>query len=179
MSKKIIALFGLTFMFQYGIFAQSSCSKYYPFTKGTNFQITSYDKKGKPVSTTDYIVKNVQTINNAQVATIDLTLKESKEKSIGSSSFNITCNGNGVSIDYNSLMNSELFKQFKNLKYKITGKNSILPNNLSIGQNLPDANMKMEVDVSGFNMHITINRINRKVIGKEKVTTRQVHLTAI
>jgi len=170
-SKSIITLIGLTIMLQYSAFAQNDCSKFYPFTKGTSFQITSYNKKGKTVAVSNYAVQKIQKINNAKVATISVSLKDNKGKEIGSSSYHITCTGNEVSVDYNSLMNSELFKQFKNMKYKISGKNLIIPNTLSTGQSLPDAGIEIKVNMGGFNMHITNSELNRKVIDKEKIST--------
>jgi len=171
LSKKTILLISLLFVFSFKIFAQSSCSKFYPFTKGTSFQITSYDKKGKTSAVSNYVVEKVQSVNNTEVATMAVTIKDTKNKSIGTSNYNLICNNNKVSVDFNSLMNPELFKQFKDLKYSISGKNLEYPNHLSKGQKLLDASIKMVINMNGFNMNITNNIQNRKVIGMENVTT--------
>ncbi len=57
------------------------------------------------------------------------------------------------------------------LEMDITGTDVELPNQLSVGQDLKDANVNVKMKMSGMNMNIDVNTIDRKVIGKESVTT--------
>ena len=57
------------------------------------------------------------------------------------------------------------------MEVDISGTNLILPNNLSAGQSLPDANMLMNIKVPPMNMKMTVDIRDRKVEGKETVTT--------
>ena len=46
-----------------------------------------------------------------------------------------------------------------------------LPNNLSVGQELADANVNVAMSISGMKMKIEAKTTNRKVVAKESVTT--------
>lgn len=148
-------------------FSQNSCSKYYPFNEGTTFQITSYDKKGKKQSVVDYSISNVT--NNT--ATFNTTVYDAKGKEVTTTNYNITCEDDVVSIDFNSLISPELFAQYEDMEMDVSGTNIEIPNNLSVGQTLKDADMLMTIKIGGMNMKMNMNLINRKVESKETITT--------
>ena len=151
--------------------AQTGCSKYYPFKEGTKAEITSYDKKGKKVGTIDYNILKRTTTSEGEVATMKSSVKNEKGKLIAETEYDVTCDGNKISIDYNSILSPMMLEQFKNVDYDITGTDLEIPNNLSVGQSLPDANMKMNMSMAGINMNMETQIKNRKVVGKEAVTT--------
>ncbi len=62
-------------------------------------------------------------------------------------------------------------EQFKEMDYEITGTNLDWPNDLSVGQTLPDSNMNMKISMGGMNMNMVLTVKDRKVTGKEKITT--------
>ena len=151
-------------------FAQSGCSKYYPFDEGTTFQITNYDKKGKTTGFVDYTITDVRTVEGAEVSTITSQVKDEKGELILESSYNITCKDDTISIDFNSMVNSQMFDQYQEFDLEISGTNLDLPNNLSVGQELPDASMLMIINM-GITLKFSVNITDRKVIAKESVTT--------
>ena len=61
-------------------FAQSNCSKYYPFSEGATTELTIYDKKGKVSAVVIHSVKNVATEGSTDVATMTQVLKDKKGK---------------------------------------------------------------------------------------------------
>lgn len=146
---------------------QDICSKYYPFKEGITFQITTYNNKGKKNAVVDYEITAVK--NN--VATFNTKISDEKGKEITTSNYNITCDGNGISIDFKSIMNPELFAQYKDMEMELTGTNIDIPNNLSVGQSLKDADMVMTVKMAGLNMEMNMKLLNRKVDDKESITT--------
>lgn len=164
--KKQILFYALTMLLSTCGWSQS-CSDFYPFTEGTSFQITSYSKKGKVAAVSDYSVSNA----TGNTATITTQLKDNKGEILSDGSFDITCNNNGIEMDVKSLLSPELFEQFKDFKTDISGTNIVIPNDLSVGQELPDANMHMEVDMGGINMNMDVSLTNRKVVSTESVTT--------
>ncbi|WP_298498225.1 hypothetical protein [uncultured Algibacter sp.] len=166
MKTKILVLI-CTFLIHFSSFSQSACKAYYPFEKGTKFEITNYNKKGKKEGVVNY---EVTTIDN-NVATIKTTIFDDKDKEITTTSYQIMCDGNKISIDFKSLMNPDMFKQYKDMEMDITGTNVELPNNLQVGQSLKDANMNMVIDMGGIKMNMSIDMLNRKVDKKESVTT--------
>ncbi len=148
-------------------FSQNSCSMYYPFEEGTTFQITGYDKKGKTESVVDYSIKEV----TGNSATINTKISDEKGKEITTTNYNITCENNTISIDFKSLMNPDMFAQYKDMELDFEGTNIELPNDLSVGKDLKDANMVMTMKMGGINMNMTMNLVDRKVEGKESIST--------
>ena len=57
------------------------------------------------------------------------------------------------------------------LEMDISGTDIELPNNLSEGQQLNDANVTVAMNMSGMKMNVTVDQTNRKVEKKENVTT--------
>lgn len=166
MKTKIIILISLFFI-SFSSISQNACTAYYPFEKGTKFEITNYNKKGKKEGVVNYEITNI----NGNVATIKTIISDAKGKEIATSSYQVMCEGNKISIDFKSLMNPDMFKQYKDMDMDITGTNIELPNDLQVGQSLKDANMNMAIDMGGMKMNMSIDMLNRKVDKKESITT--------
>ena len=147
------------------------CSAFYPFEEGISFQVTNYDKKGKVVAVTDHTVNTITTSGGDATATINSLVKDKKGETIADGEYEIICAGNEVSIDVKSLMNPTLFDQFDGMETNITGTNVVIPNDLSVGQTLPDASMTMDIDMGGINMSMTVMMTDRTVDGLETITT--------
>ena len=151
--------------------AQSGCSKFYPLKEGSKAELTTYDKKGKVAAVVDYVVLDKTQTAQGAVATMKSSIKDEKGKLIAETEYDITCDGTKISIDYNAMMSPMLMDQFQNMEYDISGIDLEIPNNLSVGQELPDAEMNMKISMSGININMDLTITNRKVIGKEDVTT--------
>lgn len=157
----------LLFLFIGTLNAQNTCSIYYPFEEGTSFQITNYNKKGKTEAIINYSISNV----TETTATFNTEILDKKGKKITTSNYDIICENDLVSIDFKSMMSPDLFSQYKDIDMDFEGTNIELPNNLSVGQTLKDAEMNMTMNMSGIKMNLSINMVNRKVEGEESVTT--------
>ena len=164
--KSIITIL-LSVVFVSTCFSQNTCSMYYPFTEGAEFQITSYNKKGKAESVIDYSITDV----SGNTATINTKISDKKGKELTTTNYDVTCENNVISIDFKSLMNPDLLKQYKDMDVEFEGTNIELPNDLQIGKTLKDANMTMTMKMGGMNMKMHMNLVDRKVEGKESVTT--------
>lgn len=166
----IISLLLLTAVFTQAN-AQTGCSKFYPLKEGTKAELTSYDKKGKIAAVVDYTILNKTQTSEGEVATMKSSIKDDKGKLIAETEYDVTCDGTKISIDYNSMVSPMMMEQFQNMEYDISGVDLEIPNNLSVGQELPDAEMNMKISMSGININMDLTITNRKVIGKEDVTT--------
>lgn len=164
----VVAAFGLG-----PIIAQNNCSKYYPLEEGSSFQYTLYNKKGKEDGTTDYSVTNVNNSGGQTSATFKMQYTDNKGKNNYNSEYDITCTGEGIKIDYMSILPSHMMTQYEDMgvEMDITGTDIELPNDLSVGQQLNDANVACSLNMSGIKMNINVDMINRKVEAKESVTT--------
>ncbi|MGB7396128.1 MAG: hypothetical protein WA913_17230 [Pricia sp.] len=169
--KKTITFALLTLLTSYFCFSQANCSKFYPLEEGVSVKYTMYDKKGKPDGTTDYQVTSVTDSGSETQATMQIQFTDKKGKEVFDTDYAFTCTGSGVRIDYNSLMPTEMLEQFKDLEYEITGTDIEVPNDLSVGQNLEDANVTMSISMAGMNMDMSVDMVNRTVEKKESVTT--------
>jgi len=143
------------------------CSKYYPFEEGTTFQITNYDKKEKPAGVIDYVVKE----SSGDTALLAYEMHDDKGELIMSSEYGITCKDDGIAIDFKSLMSPGVLGQYKDMEVDISGTDMILPNNLSPGQQLPDAEVLMNISMTPINMKMTLKMLNRKVEANETIST--------
>ena len=151
--------------------AQSSCSTYYPLVDGANFQYTNYDKKGKEEGQINYTVTNVESSGDNVSATMMMEMVDKKGNTY-TSDYNMACEGNVVKIDFKSLMNEQMLSQMGDVEMDISGTDVELPNDLSVGQELPDANMTVKMKMGGaINMNTNVETINRKVEKQESVTT--------
>ena len=148
-----------------------NCSKYYPMVEGATFQYTNYNKKGKTEGIADYKVSAVNTSGDVTSATMSIALTDEKGKEIYTTDYNFTCTGNMVSVDYESLIPSSTLQQFEDMEMDISGTDLELPNDLSVGLELPDSNVAIKISMSGINMNTTVDMVNRKVEKQESVTT--------
>lgn len=169
--KKILLSALSAILFSFSSFAQLNCSKYYPMKEGTSFQYTNYDKKAKADGTSTYTVSKVETTGEKTIATMSIQIADKKSKELMQSTYEVICSDGGIKIDFESLMPTALLEQYKEMDVKMTGTDIELPNELSVGQNLADANVTMSISMSGMNMKTTVNMINRNVEKKESITT--------
>lgn len=147
--------------------AQNGCSEYYPFEEGTKFQITNYDKSDKVSGVIDYVVKE----SNGEKALFYYELRDNKGELTLTSEYTIICENDGISIDFKSLAAPGMMEQYQDMEVDLSGTNLYLPNNLTVGQTLPDADLLMNVSMAPINMRLTVKIFDRKVVGEETVTT--------
>ena len=151
--------------------AQDNCSKFYPMTEGVSMEYTNYNKKGKVEGISSYKVTETNTVDNTTNATMAINLKDEKGKEIYNTNYKLSCTGNMVTLDYESLLPSDMMNQYGDMDIEISGNDIEIPNDLRVGQNLNDANVTMKIGMSGINMNIAVDMLNRKVEKKESVTT--------
>lgn len=169
--RNTFALFALLISFL--AFPQGNCSKFYPMEEGTSFQYTMSNKKGKTEGITDYSITSVENSGGLTTATMNMKFTDEKGKEVFVSDYKMTCTKEGIKVDYNSLVPSQMMQQYTEmgLEMDISGTDIELPNNLSVGQQLNDANVTVAIKMTGMNMKIKVDQLNRKVEKKEMVST--------
>ncbi|QLG45937.1 TapB family protein [Costertonia aggregata] len=151
--------------------AQSDCSQYYPLEEGATFEYTSYGKKDKVETVANYEIVEVTNSGATTKAIMDITMKDHKGKEIYNTEYRFSCTENKVMIDYESLIPASMLEGYKDMEMEISGTDIELPNNLSVGQELEDANVAVKISMGGMNMNMSVDQINRKVEKQESVTT--------
>lgn len=165
--KKVVIL-TIFFMLSLALHAQElGCSKFYPLKKGVTFELTNYNRKGKINSVTKNKISNTTDQN----ATISTEVYSRKGKKLMESEYDISCSDNGISINFKSLLSGDMMKQHEGMTINATGENINLPNNLKVGQKLPDANLEATIDAEIVTMKMNFNITNREVVGNESITT--------
>ncbi|WP_419212537.1 hypothetical protein ACNR9Q_00055 [Maribacter sp. X9] len=151
--------------------AQEGCSKFYPMTKGVSMEYTNYNKKGKVEGVSSFKVTEVNSNGATTNATMAINLTDEKGKEIYNTDYKLSCTGTMVTLDYESILPSEMMKQYGDMDIEITGNDIEIPNDLSVGQNLADANVSMKINMGAMNMNMAVDMLNRKVEKKESITT--------
>jgi len=152
--------------------AQSDCSKFYPFKEGAKTQLTMYNAKGKTQGMVEYHIHDISTNGDATIANMSMTLTDHKGNEMKGTEYEATCKNGVVSIDFKSLMNPSLMAAYGDqMDYEVTGTNLDLPNDLTVGQSLPDAEIIVTMSMSGMNFNMSTLITDREVLGIESVTT--------
>lgn len=153
------------------LFAQD-CAAFFPFEKGATLEYTFYDAKGK-----------VSTVSNQRVVILDdagaegltaqveavLSDKNGKEQSKGN--YNMVCKDNTLYMDVTAMM-PQMTQAFSGMEMQVTGDQMQLPAKLTAGQTLLDAHLEIKASSGGMSlMKMTIDVTERKVEGKESITT--------
>lgn len=165
---KILVLFimilGISFQ---STMAQNGCDGYYANQKGTKYQTKAYDKKNKLVSISNYVIKD----SDAKKTVVQVTTTNDKGKETLNTDFDILCDGNSISIDQKKLMSKQITATMTDpsVSTTVSGNNLVTPNELIVGQSLPENEIDILVK-SSMNMTVKFKTFDRKVIGKEKIT---------
>ena len=168
--KPFLFLFALL-LINTGLNAQD-CSGFFPFDAGTKIEMTQYDKKGKMASVTQTNIQTIAEVNGQLEAGISATVLDKKGKEVHTGSYNIACQGDGYVIDVADMLSPALMKGTYGMDVEVSGEALMYPNNLKVGDELPDASAEIEVSSGGMKvMTMTFNLSNRKVILEESVTT--------
>ena len=167
MKKFFSLLLFLGLIFGECALAQTDCSKYYPISDGAKFEISMYNNNMKPQGRVVYSVKN----DGGDKVLYSMEMYDKKDVLLTDSTYGMQCEADGVSIDFKSMMSSGFTSRFNDMEVDITGNNIYLPNNLNVGDVLPDAEMEITVTGAPIGMTSTMRMINRTVIGEENITT--------
>ena len=149
-----------------------NCSKYYPMKKGTVYELTKYDKKNKVAGTTKNEITDFKTEGSNQVATIHNVVTDEDGKETVNAEFRIICDGKGVTLDMMEVIKEKVASSASGTEVDadITGTNPYIPNNLTVGTNLPDSHVDMDFSAGEVKMSFGAKTFNKKVVGTETIT---------
>jgi hypothetical protein len=102
---------------------------------------------------------------------VETVIFDDKDDELSRSEVEVGCVDGVFKIDMSEYL-SEMLQAYQTMEVEMEGDNLEFPSNISPGDELPDGNINIKVSSSGvtvMNMDVIIQ--NRKVEGKEKVTT--------
>lgn len=144
---------------------------YFPQKTGAVREMTNYDKKDKM---TGRMVQEIvdKDVSNGDISlTVETLIFDEDNEELNRSTITIGCSGGVFKIDMKNYL-GEMLEAYESMEIEMQGDNLLIPGKLSVGDELPDGNINIQVRSSGItmvNMDVTIE--NRKVEAKEEVTT--------
>lgn len=152
--------------------AQGKCEGFYPLEKGVHWKQSHYDAKGKLSSTNANTIAQVTATADGFDALVSTLVADSKGKEIGSGEFTAKCVDGEVILDVNQMLLPGLGASYLNMDMSVSGDGLRLPNQLSVGQELPGGNTSMVVELNGLRVaNMSFEVTERKVEAKETVDT--------
>ena len=173
MKRLLIPILSLT-LFATGSFAQCN-NAFYSLEEGSEFEMTTYNKKDKLQSRIVNAVSEVEETGNAYEATFHSTIYDKKDEMVSDGEFVVICEDGNISVDMQRLTSSMAQLTAYN-EMEVESEVSFLeiPSSLEVGQSLPDGHTTIKVKMGEGNMAMTtmmIDVVNRKVEAKENLTT--------
>ncbi len=134
--------------------------------------MTVYDGKGVVTAINKIKIDEVSNAAGGLQSSLTTTMTDKKGKVMNSGKGKFRCNGDGIDIDMQMAMPA-MPGANKDTKASMKSSESFInyPAKMAEGQSLPDAKFKMEGDASGAPMSMEYTVTDRKVEGKEDVTS--------
>ena len=167
MQKKIF-LIVITALVSVAGFSQD-CKSYYFMQNNKTIEMTIYNKKGDANGRQVYSVSDVQSSGSGVTAAVNSEMFDKKGKSMAKGKSQIECNGGVILVDMKMLLPEQ--QQEQAVDAKVDKAFIEYPATMNAGDKLKDATFHMEVDMHGLKQTVDMVMEERKVVGKESVTT--------
>lgn len=146
------------------------CKNYYYLLNNAEVEMSIYDSKDAVVAKNVYNILSVNKEGTSTVSNFSTSLKDAKGKEMSSGKGQFKCTGDNIFIDMQMSMPN--IPQLQNMKMASEGSAFLsYPSSLKEGQTLPDASFEMNGNANGMDMSMQYKVTDRKVAGKEKITT--------
>jgi hypothetical protein len=146
------------------------CKNYYYMTNNAEVQMTMYDKNGAKSGMQTWKISGVKKDGNAFHSTIVSTLRDEKGKEIATGNGAYKCDGGKLMADMRMSLPQDQAKQLK-MDAELTDSYIEYPSSMKEGMDLPDALLNMDMNNNGMASNVNFELKNRKVVGKEKITS--------
>lgn len=168
--KRIILSFSLVFA-TLSLFAQD-CQSFYYLQANKTIEMTIVNRKGKIDGVMTYNVGDIKKDASGISSTIHSEMVNEKGKSLSKSVVNMKCDGGELKMDMTVFIPAAQQEQLGNIDATANAVYLAYPSSLSEGEKLPDGHINMDMKQNGgINSSVTMDITDRKVEGKETVTT--------
>ena len=168
--KKIITLTLVVFAaLSNGAFAQ--CNEFYQINEGSNWELETYNAKGKLSGRNQQHVTQYTKTGDGFNTTINSIMFNEKGKELMNGNLEMKCAGGTIYIDMRNFIPEQQLKNMGSYEMTIESENLEIPSKLTIGETLKDGSINMTATNSPLPMKMTVNITDRKVEGKESITT--------
>ncbi len=168
-SLGVLFLFALTA----SLVAQGTCSAFYIFEEGKQWEYHSFNDKGKLEGRISQRILGLnQTPDGTWEANIESRVADKNDKEMTTSTFILTCKDDVLKMDLTSNMAPGMLESLNSMEVTMEGNQMELPGNLKEGQALPDAYTTISAGAQGVTiMRMTIATTNRLVEARERLET--------
>jgi len=149
----------------------AQCNEYYVLNDGTAWTYETYNAKGKLNGKTQQNVKSFEKTATGFNAVVTSVLYNDKGKEQTKGDLEMSCVNGTFIIDMRKFIPEEQQKMFASYKMTIQSENLELPAKLTVGQMLKDGSITLATEGSPLPMKMTVVISDRKVEGKETITT--------
>jgi hypothetical protein len=166
--KKIFVLLISIFIYQNAVKAQT-CG-YLLLTNNAEVEMSMFDKKNEPAGKVVYKVLS----SNGKEAKVSSKVYSEKGKELGGGEGTYKCDGNNFSFDMKALLPGDQAKAMNMKDMDVRTNNATInyPSNMTVGTTLPDNEFTADTYSGTMKlMSMTFRVTNRKVEGKENITT--------
>lgn len=165
---KFLFLSFLSFSF---IQSFAQCNEYYPLRDGLEWEYQSFNAKGKLQGTQNQKVKKFESTSDGFTATVAFDYNDEKGKDVMDGDLEMVCKEGVFYFDMRKFIPAEQMKAMGDVELQVESDNLEYPSSLSAGQSLKDGSVTMTAISSSIPMKITVDIVDRKVEGKETITT--------
>jgi hypothetical protein len=167
--KKTILIILTTFLI---IDVNAQCkSPYYKLKEGTVIVMESFDNKDKFQTRQETKVLKFDETADGFEATIGYKVTDKKGKTASEGEYKMSCSQDVFKIDMSNFVPAESMTGFENMEVDVQMDQLEYPSSLSVGSTLKDASITITTQNSPIPMKMEVNITDRKVEGKEMVTT--------
>ncbi len=147
------------------------CKTYYYMTNNAEVQMTLYDAKGKINGVQTWKITNAKKATAGFESTVNANFTDGKGAAIATSTGTYKCSGGKLMADIRMSIPQDQAQKIDAGAAQVTDAFIEYPSRLSEGMSLPDASFSMEANTSGVPSATEFGIKNRKVAGKETITS--------
>ena len=161
----------LIFLFFSGNIFSQDCSNYYFLQNSKTIEMTISNNKGKESGKMTYVISDSKKNGSSITATINSEFVDTKGKTITKATNNVKCENGVMQMNMKTFIPPAQMEQMKSGEAKATDVYLEYPANMKVGDQLKDGQFNMDYESNGLKSSIEISITERKVEGKESVTT--------
>jgi len=166
---RILSLIFLFFIS--GNLLAQECTDFYLLNEGKQYEMTSYNKRGKVQGRQTMTVKELKRSNGKVTSMVDVELFDDKNKSVSNSSVEIECDNGVILMNMKLNLPSNVSNTSATATATSGNQYAEYPPNMQVGDQLRDAEMEMDIETNGMKQNLKMFITNRKVEGKETITS--------
>ena len=160
--------FLLIFLFSFSVIAQDNCNPFYILKEGKKWTTSNYNAKDKYQGKQSFEILKVDTDGGKLIATVNTISYDKKDKVQLEQEVEFICEDGVIYMDMSKYVPEDMMNSFKEMDVEVDLEEVAFPENLEVGQSLPDGGVKMTIN-GPMPMSFEVRIVDRKVMGKENI----------